>query len=112
MLHCVTQTSALEWLHDVIRGVNAKRLHRVLIVRRHKHHEWTMVRRQSLRDRQSVYARHRDVEDYEIGRFLSYCLKCVATVVAFTNDTHRRNLSEEADHALARRRLVVDEQHA
>jgi hypothetical protein len=61
---------------------------------------------------ETVHSGHLDVQEDELGAGVLDCLHGLETVGALTGDLGIQMAGEEIAHALARRRLVIDDQNA
>jgi hypothetical protein len=101
-----------EGLHEVVERVHLEGAHRVLAVRGHEDERGHPVGADALDDLEAAEAGHLDVEEDEVGGVLDDALDGRGAVFALAEELDVGPRAERQAEAVARERLVVDDEHA
>src|SRR5919197_5097562 len=98
-LECSLKSRCLEWLEQVIQGVNLKSFKRMLIVGRSENDSGQIRCRQSSQHVEAVYFRHLNVEKKQVGSMGDERGNRFTSAGAFGGDGDIRLLREQVSHA-------------
>ncbi len=101
----------VERLQNVVEGVQLEGAHRIAVEGGDEHHHRHPIGADLLDDREAVLLRHLDVEHHHLGDEPLDGLDRRGAVAALADDLHSRVPGEPEPHAVARQRLVVDDEH-
>ena len=112
----VEQARKPDRLQQIVDRVHFKSLQRISVESRGEYHRRRLVQRLDvLGNLDAVHFRHTDVEQHRVGIARGQHLERLPAIRGFAGDDERhleRAIGNEVAQAIARGRLVVDDEHA